>query len=875
MAGEHFDDDQTSPLIDLSPAAKVSHYTIVRKIGSGGMGEVYLAEDISLNRKVALKFLASHLCQDADCRARFKREAQAAAKLNHPSIVTVYEVSEFNGRPFFAMEHVERQPLSELIKQGDCQLDKAIDLSLQICEGLQEAHKAGIIHRDIKPANILVSQSGRAKLVDFGLAAVSGADKLTKEGSTLGTIGYMSPEQVQGRSTDHRSDLFSFGVVLYEMISCKSPFKAETPAATMNAIVQQTPEPLARYKEGVPAELQRIVSKLLQKDPALRYQTAADVISDLISLKTSSQPLPHLPIKKKHARRIVFGATSLMLLAAVVYGIFKFHILTSEQPIPQRKMLAVLPFENLGSSEDEYFADGITDEITGKLATIRELGVISRTSTMQYKKTSKNIRQIAKELGVDYILEGTISWDKSGDTDRVRILPQLIRVSDDTHLWAETFQRPMTDIFSVQSEIAAQVLEVMNIAVRESRSSILQLLPTRSIEAYQAYLRSLHKDIEYEQRIQMLTRAVEIDPTFAKAFAELSLLHSAMIQFGTDVSSNRLALSKRAADQAFALQPDLAEVHVAYCYYYYSGLHDYNNAMREIEIAERTLANDATIQVTKGVILRRKGEYQTALAYCLRGFNLDPRNVGYAITIAQIYLVIRDYPSAIEFCEKSIALDPTEFDAYFWKEQTLLYSRADTTAARLVLAAIPDQDSEGAKIAWFWLNVLERDYASSLDQLASVSSATYPGQYLIETNARMAGLVYELKGDLDRAAAYNDSARIILERELRVRPDDHRVHSTLGLIYGALGRKDEAISQGKMGVDLCHRTGDVITWKYAKEALTEIYIAVGEYDSALEIMEYLLSVPHRYSVPYIQLDPLYDPLRSLPRFQKLMEKYAA
>ena len=283
------DDDKTQAVTVLSKGTVIGHYRIVEKIGAGGMGEVYLAEDTELNRKVALKFLSPHLCQDADCRARFKREAQAAAKLNHPNIVTIHEVSEFNGRPFFAMEHVEGQPLSELIKQGDCPLDKVIDLSLQICEGLQEAHKAGITHRDIKPANILVSHSGRAKLVDFGLASVAGADKLTKEGSTLGTIGYMSPEQVQGKPTDHRSDLFSFGVVLYELISCKSPFKAETPAATMNAIAQQTPEPLARYKAGVPDELQRIVSKLLQKDPALRYQTAADVISDLTALKATSQ----------------------------------------------------------------------------------------------------------------------------------------------------------------------------------------------------------------------------------------------------------------------------------------------------------------------------------------------------------------------------------------------------------------------------------------------------------------------------------------------------------------------------------------------------------------------------------------------------------
>ncbi|MCX6832062.1 MAG: protein kinase, partial [candidate division Zixibacteria bacterium] len=465
------------------------HYRIVEKIGAGGMGEVYLAEDTELNRKIALKFLSPHLCQDADCRARFKREAQAAAKLNHPNIVTIHEVSEFNGRPFFAMENVEGQPLSELIRQGDCSLDKVIDLSLQTCEGLQAAHEKGVTHRDIKPANILVSQSGRAKLVDFGLAAVAGADKLTREGSTLGTISYMSPEQVQGKPTDQRSDLFSFGVVLYELVSCKSPFKGETPAATMNAIAQQTPEPLARYKAGVSDELQRIVSKLLQKDPALQYQTAADVISDLTGLKATSQLLTGAPVRKNQTWRLVVGVAALVLLAVAAYGIFKSNIFIGEKATAQRKMLAVLPFENLSPDPDqEYFSDGLTEELTSKLSLVQSLCVISRSSSMTFKGSNKTIPEIAKALKVQYIIEGSVR--KAGK--ELRITAQLIDAANDAHLWANTYTGTLEDVFDMQDSVTRAIIEGIRIQLTPDETRRVKKRGIDDVDAYVLYLKGVN-----------------------------------------------------------------------------------------------------------------------------------------------------------------------------------------------------------------------------------------------------------------------------------------------------------------------------------------------------------------------------------------------
>ncbi|MCC6963136.1 MAG: protein kinase, partial [candidate division Zixibacteria bacterium] len=752
--------------------------------------------------------------------------------------------------------------------------------SLQICEGLQEAHKAGITHRDIKPANILVSQSGRAKLVDFGLAAVSGADKLTKEGSTLGTIGYMSPEQVQGKSTDHRSDLFSFGVVLYEMISCKSPFKAETPAATMNAIVQQTPEPLARYKEGVPDELQRIVSKLLQKDPALRCQTAADVISDLRTLTVTSQLLTGVLERKNRPWRLVAGAAALVLLGVIAYGIFKPHLFSSEKATSERKMLAVLPFENLGSPDDEYFADGITDEITGKLATIRELGVISRTSTMQYKKTSKNIRQIAKELGVDYILEGTISWDKSGDTDRVRILPQLIRVSDDTHLWAETYQRPLADIFELQADIAARIAEAMNITLLATENAALQAMPTHNLDAYQVYLRGLDywtradpTRENWQSAVQMFQKAVDLDSAFALAYAQLGYVHAGMYLNKYDIDQDHPNQAKVAVDRALELQPNLAWAHAALGYYYYWCLQDYDRALEQIALAETGLPSDPDVLGAKAYIWRRQGKFRAAVERLEWVFALNPRNAVLSSEIGGTYYKLRDYASAEKFLNLSIALEPDQVYAYQQKAFLYYLWNGDTSQARTTLAFIPKQDDELARDSWFWHHIFVRDFPAALGELSLMSRIPEIDPQLFTPKSQLTAIVYELMRDAQRAHAYFDSARLILENELNERPDDDRIHSHLGFVYAGLGRKDDAIREGKRGVELCPVSRDALLGPHRVEYLALIYVMVGEYDAALDQMDYLLSIPSSFSVAYYRLDPRYDPLRRLPRYQKLLEKY--
>jgi len=348
MSLDHSPEDITRSYVPLLKDTIIGHYRIIDKIGAGGMGEVYLAEDTELNRKVALKFLPLHLCQDADCRARFKREAQAAAKLNHPNIVTIHEVSEFNGRPFFAMEHIEGLSLREVIKQGKLSVTGAITLTVQLCDGLQEAHAAGIIHRDIKPSNIIVDRKGQAKLLDFGLAAIKGSDKLTRTGSTPGTVGYMSPEQARGEEVDARSDLFSLGVVLYEIIAGRAPFKAESVEATRIKTIEAIPEPLARYKSNVPDRLQEIVSKALAKNKEQRYQHSDDLAIDLRAVKLSGISSSASFFGQK---RILLWFVTLFLLTVIVialgYGIsFDGSIADSFARV------TIMPFENTVDPSD-------------------------------------------------------------------------------------------------------------------------------------------------------------------------------------------------------------------------------------------------------------------------------------------------------------------------------------------------------------------------------------------------------------------------------------------------------------------------------------------------------------------------------------------
>ena len=458
----------------------ISHYKILSKLGAGGMGEVYLAEDTRLDRKVALKFLPLHFTADTESLARFEREAKATAALNHPNIITVHEIGDHENQTFIAMEYVHGESLRERMAEK-LSLEEIIDLLTQICSGLGKAHEADVVHRDIKPENIMIDKDGRVRILDFGLAKLKGVTKLTREASTLGTLNYMSPEQFQALEVDHRTDIWSLGVILYEMITGELPFAGDYEAAVMYSVLNEDVAALTSLQFDVPSELEQILNKALVKSPDERYQQVDEMLADFERISGPALA-PHDTggSKSKHARRPFFmpAIVAILLLAMVGVSYLYFNLSalkTDEPPVSERKMLAVLPFENLGLPEDEYFADGMTDEIITRLSSLQGLGVIARNSAMQYKNSDKSIGQIGEELGVDYVLQGTIRWQKmSAGLGQVRVTPKLIKVSDATNLWANVYQRDMSDIFQVQSDIASSVVAAMNIKLLSpERQSLL------------------------------------------------------------------------------------------------------------------------------------------------------------------------------------------------------------------------------------------------------------------------------------------------------------------------------------------------------------------------------------------------------------------
>lgn len=438
----------------------LNQYRIVRALGKGGMGEVYLAEDTRLGRSVALKILPASVASDPSRLARFEREARAVAALNHPNIVTIHAVEEAEGIRFLAMEHVEGRTLDTLIPKGGLPAAAILDLAVPLADALSTAHEKGITHRDLKPANIMVNDQGRVKMLDFGLAKHMEIEEgtsltqvptaeVTREGVVMGTIPYMSPEQAEGKPVDHRSDIFSLGIILHELASGVRPFKGDTSVSLLSSILKDTPTPLRELRPDLPPDLARIVGRCLEKIPLERFQTARDLCTELRALKRQAESgsAPALPSKRRRGASLLLLAGGLTLLVAVAAGGL-WSLGTGRNGREEaasaggrpaegadRTMVVVLPFENLGPAEDEYFAAGMADEITSRLASVKGLGVISRKSAMGYTGTDKSIRQIGDELGVAYILEGTIRWARAGaGASRVRITPQLIRVRDDTQV---------------------------------------------------------------------------------------------------------------------------------------------------------------------------------------------------------------------------------------------------------------------------------------------------------------------------------------------------------------------------------------------------------------------------------------------------------
>ena len=898
---------------------RFGQFEITAKLGEGGMGVVYEAQDTELDRKVALKLLPPATCGDEQRLERFRREARAVAALNHPNIVTIHGIERTEDKTFLVMERIDGESLDRRIRSGGLSLAEFFDIAIPIADAMSAAHAAGVVHRDLKPANVMVTRNGLVKVLDFGLAKIATdaepgeggsptqldtrTGALTSEGSIVGTAAYMSPEQLQGQEVDARSDIFSLGIVLYEMATGVRPFSGGSGIAMASSILKDQPSSVSDRRGGLPRHLGRIIQQCLEKNPDHRFQTAQDVRNQLATLqREATSGEASSPGRSPMPRRGNVGLGIAAVAGAVVIALVGWAAstflgrdegqgnvpATAAQPGKVPKIV-VLPFENLGEPDDQYFADGMTEEITSRLAALRGLGVISRTSALQYKDARPPIGRIAEELGVDYVLEGTVRWQHAADgPSRVRVTPQLIRVAQDTHVWSERYNAVLADIFEVQSDIARQVSEALGIALLEPQRSSLEAPPTDDLEAYDAYLRAndyftrgqeLNSHEAVRLSIPMYEEAVRLDPEFALAHVRQAIAHDWLYNTYEDFTIERRAAAEAAVGRAFELDPGLPEAHYARGLLYQSEQPADNvGALRAFRRALEDRPSSSEIHAAVGGLLAELGQWEEALASMAKATELNPRVGHLPCSTGGVSWYMRRFDEAITYHQRAIHLTPDRACPYYCKVFIYLNADGTTDRARRALAEIPSgvdlEDSPPINYPWVMADIFDGRYEDALERLDSGPSEVYDFLQFAVPKSLLAAQIHTLRGSPEQARrAYEDAAGF-LETWIAERPDDMRVRGSLGIAYAALGRRDEALAEGETALEMLggSQGGDL------GERLIElahIHVLLGEHDTAIDYLERVLATPSPYAAPYLRADPTWEALRDEPRFQAMLSRHGA
>ncbi len=860
-------------------------YTIEHELGRGGMATVYLARDLKHDRPVALKVLHPELSASLGPE-RFQREIRLAARLQHPHILSVYDSGEAGGQLWFTMPYIDGETLRvRMVRERQLAIEDATRIAREAAMALAYAHEQGVIHRDIKPENILLTKDGQALVADFGIArALSSGDRITETGLSVGTPAYMSPEQATGeRAVDARTDIYSLGCVLYEMLAAEPPFTGPNTQAILTRRLTESPRPVRLVRETVPAALDAAVMRALARAPADRFATAAEFAraiapEQITPVATATQRTRALrgPARLRSPVLIAL-ALGFLIGGGLLVGWMRRHgTAPAEESAAGPKLVAVLPFENVGRSEDDYFADGVTDAIRGKLTGLPGLQVTARASAAQYKKSSKTPREIGQELGVQYLLTGTVRWDRSAAGNRVLVSPELIDVSSGASKWQQPFDAALSDVFQVQADIAGRVAQALNLALETPKQEQLAERPTENLAAYDAFL----KGEEVAQGIWGTTpatlrraagyyeQAVALDSTFALAWAQLSRTLSYAYFLGSPAAADA-ERARFAADRALALAPARAEGRLALGDYYHYIRLDNTPALAQYEQGYQLAPSNPDLLTGAALTDQNLGKWQESLDHLQKSLAVDPRSVLTTRRLAFTLLWLRRYPEALAACDRALALGPANLQSLETKAMVHI-AQGDVAGARAVIASAPT-DVEPTNLVVYLSNYWDLFWILSDEQQALLLRLT--PRAFDDDRASWAMVMtqtYALRHDAARVRAYADTARAAYEEQLKQAPTDAQRTAFHGLALAYLGRYDEAIRDGRRATALSPLVSDGYNGPYYQHQLARIYLLAGQPDKALDALEPLLKVPYFVSPGWLKVDPNFASLHGNPRFERLV-----
>jgi TolB-like protein/tRNA A-37 threonylcarbamoyl transferase component Bud32 len=871
---------------------RIGNYQILEEIGRGGMGVIYRARQRHSRRIVALKRILSYHADSQETLARFRREAQAAASLDHPNILPIYEVSECDdGLPFFSMKFAGGGSLLDAAPALRGESRRAVALVAKVARAVQYAHGQGILHRDLKPGNILLDGRGEPLVSDFGLAKwLDTSSHLTRTLTIFGTPGYIAPEQVNGSSgkLGPTADVYSLGAILFDLLAGRPPFMGEHALKVIQQASEKPAPNLRTLMPGLDRDLETICAKSLEREPSARYRSAGDLAEDLERWLEGrhivARPVSPVARALRWTRRnpVVAGMAALLMVLGSTIGAMVWHGEMAGSPAASG--IAILPFESLSSDkENAFFADGVYDGVSTKLAKVANLKVISHNSVAKYRG-ARNTQEIGRALNVAYVLEGSVRREAG----RIHLNAQLIDTRTDAHVWAQEYDRDLNDVFGLQSEIAQKVTDQLGAEVSSTEKAAIQEPPTTDLVAYDSYLRAkdLNNGIAFSTRakedlmqaVQLLDQAIARDPLFFLAYGELAGAHDRLYFLGYDRTEARLKLAETAIQSIRRLRPESGETHLALAQHLYWAYQNFDRAREELAIARRTLPNESRIPLMAGYIDRRQGHMEKSLEEMKQALELDPRDFSILQQISLTYQLLRRYKETAETLDRVLAVAPNDVPMRVRRAWVDFQWRADPRPLHTTIDAILAQDPNAAPILvnqWLDLALGERDPAAAERALAAMPTDGCYDENIPFPNTWCEGLAAWFRGDETKARASFTDARKGLEQTLRNQPDYAPALCALGVIDAVLGNKADAIHEGERAIELMPPAKNALEGAMLIQYLAVIYAWTGDKDHAVQRLEEAAKLPGSHiTYGHLRLNPLWDPLRGDPRFEAIITSLA-